>query len=78
MTAGEVEASRLHGKMRAIQEKSRSASVKVPGDMLVVAALAEQSLHLKYEMTKWKQELVELDGNCKLQTVQRFLVCLSL
>lgn len=43
MTAEEVEASRLQGKTRALQNKCRSTSVEVPAEILAVLARAEQS-----------------------------------
>lgn len=47
MTAEKVKASRLRGKMRALQEKVLTASVEAPEDILAVVALAERSLDLE-------------------------------
>lgn len=63
MTAGDVEASGLQGRMRARQEKCWSASVEAPAHILAVFALAEQSLDLERQVMKWYQALVELKWN---------------
>lgn len=41
MTAKEVQASGLRGRVRVIQEKGRSGSVEVLADMLAVLVLTE-------------------------------------
>lgn len=41
MTAEEVEACGLRGKIRALQENFRSASVESPADMSVIVALSK-------------------------------------
>lgn len=61
MTVEEVKASRLRGKMRALQEECCCARVENPGGMLAVVALAAQSLHLERQMKNWKQVLVRAE-----------------
>lgn len=54
MSAKELEASALQGKISVLRKKYFSASGKVSVDILTVVALAEQTLHLEHQVTKWE------------------------
>lgn len=60
MTVKENKTSGLCGKMRALQDKCRSASAETTADMLAVVSLAEQCLNRKHQVTTWEPALAEV------------------
>lgn len=72
-----VEASGLRSKIRVLQEKFRSASVKVPADTLAVIVMFERCLYLERQIKKWKQALVEVDRKLQVGSIAALSAQLS-
>lgn len=69
MTAKEVEASELRGKMRVLQEKCRSASEEFSAEILAVIALAQQNLDLELQVKNREQSLVAAERKLQVASI---------